>query len=130
MPEFISGTNVAQVNLCGVGVYLVQEDSAGLSLWQETLNGGQASKILDGLAGPAIAVTRQGIYYMAPVPGKSFNVSLAFYSFANRKSTKVADVRPGTSSGTGLSVSPDGRYLLYTQCDEETDDLILVENFR
>jgi Tol biopolymer transport system component len=129
-PALTDGKILGQEASGGVGVYFVQEDSAGLSLWQETLNGGQASKILDGLAGPAIAVTRQGIYYTSPVPGKSFNVSLAFYSFANRKSTKVADVRPGTSSGTGLSVSPDGRYLLYTQCDEETDDLILVENFR
>jgi hypothetical protein len=64
------------------------------------------------------------------VPGILFNVCLAFYSFATKKSFRVADVKPGTSSGTGLSVSPDGRYLLYTQCDEETDDLMLVENFR
>jgi dipeptidyl aminopeptidase/acylaminoacyl peptidase len=114
----------------GAGVYFVQEDTAGLSVWRQPLNGGQPIKILDGLAGLDIAVTRQGIYYIAPVPGKLFNVYLAFYSFANKKSIRVADLRPGTSSGTDLSVSPGGRYLLYTQCDEETDDLMLVENFR
>ena len=27
-------------------------------------------------------------------------------------------------------IAPDGRFLLYTQSDRETDDLMLVENFR
>ena len=29
-----------------------------------------------------------------------------------------------------LSVSPDGRWLLYTQADEDNADIMLVENFR
>ena len=29
-----------------------------------------------------------------------------------------------------MTVSPDGRTILYTQLDEEASDLMLVENFR
>jgi hypothetical protein len=30
----------------------------------------------------------------------------------------------------GMAVSPDGRSLLYTQEDERSSDIMLVENFR
>jgi Tol biopolymer transport system component len=30
----------------------------------------------------------------------------------------------------GLTVSPDGRWLLYSQVDQQSCDLMLVENFR
>jgi Tol biopolymer transport system component len=31
---------------------------------------------------------------------------------------------------SALSVSPDGRWILYTQVDQAGSDLILVDNFR
>jgi Tol biopolymer transport system component len=34
------------------------------------------------------------------------------------------------SSNTAISVSPDGRWILYTQIDRAGSYLVLVENFR
>ena len=56
---------------------------------------------------------------------------IEYYSFA------TGDVKPVAvpekqilPTYLGLSVSPDGRWLLYTQADQRGSDLMLVENFR
>jgi hypothetical protein len=48
--------------------------------------------------------------------------------FPLEKSQKIFDARKGF--GDALSVSPDGRWLLYAQQDQENTDIMLVENFR
>jgi len=53
---------------------------------------------------------------------------LKFFSFAKGTTEKVADVKLNPLSG--LSVSPDGRYVLFSQIDPFVSDLMLVENFR
>jgi hypothetical protein len=62
------------------------------------------------------------------VPSEANNWSLVWYDFATKRKTNLTTVTRGSSSG--LTVSPDGRFILYTQADRETDDLMLVENFR
>jgi hypothetical protein len=39
----------------------------------------------------------------------------------------VTEVKSGVM---GMSVSPDGRWLLYSQIDDYSSDLVVVENFR
>jgi hypothetical protein len=51
-----------------------------------------------------------------------------FMSFATGKVKTVAPMSGPTAEG--LSVSPDGRSLLFSQLDETGSDLMLVENFR
>jgi Tol biopolymer transport system component len=115
----------------GVWRYSTKRAGAGFSIWRERAGGGEANKVLDGVALTEFAVTRKGIYHTVAGPEHMpWKLSVAFYEFATGKSVKVADLRPGAWSGEGPAVSPDGRYLLYTQCDVETDDLVLVENFR
>jgi serine/threonine protein kinase len=63
-----------------------------------------------------------------PGPGTDRKCSIEFLSFATAKVKTVAPI--SGPPGEGLSVSPDGRFILYTQKDEAGSDLMLVENFR
>ena len=53
---------------------------------------------------------------------------LEVFQLAKGTTEKVADVKLNPLSG--LSVSPDGRYVLFSQIDPFVSDLMLVENFR
>jgi hypothetical protein len=52
---------------------------------------------------------------------------IQFLSFAT---AKVKTVAPISYPFEGLSVSPDGRSILFSQYEESGSDLMLVENFR
>jgi hypothetical protein len=65
-----------------------------------------------------------GIYF---VPQEARN-SVHNFDFSTKKIRKIFDAR--NDFGDALSVSPDGRWLLYAQQDEENTDIMLVENFR
>jgi hypothetical protein len=59
--------------------------------------------------------------------------ALKFYSFATHRRTLLRQFSKGTRVdlvSTALSVSPDGRWILYTQLDQAGSNLVLVENFR
>ena len=54
--------------------------------------------------------------------------SLRYYDFASREIRDVLKLQKDFSDG--LSISPDGRYLLYSQVDDLNSDIMLVENYR
>jgi serine/threonine protein kinase len=58
--------------------------------------------------------------------------ALQFFDFATRRTTPLATLEGprGTFQITSLTVSPDERFVLYTQRDQLEFDLMLVENFR
>ena len=90
---------------------------------------GSASKVSSGesISVAGNAVDRWGFYFVAGgsslTPGK-----MMFFRFPNGPVTKVAGVE--SPSGFGASISPDGRYLLYTKFTVSGSDLMLVDNFR
>jgi Tol biopolymer transport system component len=98
-------------------------------IWRAPVQGGDEVLVLThhkaGL-GRAWAVMEKGIYFAtAEDPARPL---IEFYNFATRKVTRVAILaRPLRSV---LSVSPDGRRLLYTQVDQSGSDIMLMENFR
>jgi hypothetical protein len=59
---------------------------------------------------------------------------LQSYNFRKSHSKILYEFPKGTdvtdAFGTAISVSPDGRWILYTQLDQAGSNLMLVENFR
>ena len=98
-----------------------------MALWRMPTSGGEESQVLPSVVWRAFSVVDNGIYFI-PDPGADGKPSIQFLTFATGKVKRVASItgRPAL----GLTVSPDRRYLLYTQVDGVGSDLMLVENFR
>ena len=69
--------------------------------------------------------TVHGGIYFVPV---GLPDSLRYYDFASREIRDVLKLQKDFSDG--LSISPDGRYLLYSQLDDLNSDIMVVENYR
>jgi len=101
-------------------------------VWKIPIPGGGETRVLGPASNSAFAVVADGIYFIEPgPPGYARWIegnSLKFFSFAKGTAVKVLDIRYWAQ--IGVSVSPDGRYVLFTQMDPFVQDLMLVENFR
>jgi hypothetical protein len=75
-------------------------------------------------------VREQGIYFAtAEIPERP---QLEFFNFATGKVTTIATLGKKIRhlGFNGLDVSPDGRWLIWQQLDQEGSDIMLMENFR
>jgi hypothetical protein len=72
-------------------------------------------------------VVEQGIYFISGSDSAAGS-SIQFFNFATGKIRPIATTERPVS--LGLTVSPDGRSILYSQVDQGGSDLMLVENFR
>jgi Tol biopolymer transport system component len=64
-----------------------------------------------------------GIYFVPAEAPKS----LRFFDFASKKIRPIFEA--DKYFGSGLSVSPDGRWVLYSQAGDENSDIMLVDHF-
>jgi serine/threonine protein kinase len=110
----------------GKSMYYIKGQWSG-GLWKMPFNGGEETQILPSVVRRAFCLVKEGIYFI-PEPGDDRKYSIQFLSFTTGKVKTVAPMlAPPTE---GLSASPDGRFLLFSQADEAGSDLMLVENFR
>jgi Tol biopolymer transport system component/DNA-binding winged helix-turn-helix (wHTH) protein len=70
------------------------------------------------------ALSPSGIYFVPAEAPKS----LRYFDFATRQIRPIFEV--DKDFGGGPSVSPDGRWILYSQADDMTGDIMLVEHYR
>jgi Tol biopolymer transport system component len=68
-------------------------------------------------------VSSSGIYF---VPAESPR-SVRFFEFASRRVRTIFESDHGLR--TGFSISPDGRWILYSQLGDPTGDIMLVDHF-
>jgi len=91
------------------------------------LNGASAPSDVPGI--PAIGdagmwtVVPNGIYFVPHDDPRS----LHYYDFSNKNTRQIFAIEKDFAGG--LSISPDGRYILYAQMEEENSDIMLVDHF-
>jgi Tol biopolymer transport system component len=124
-----SGGEEAFESADGKFVYWAKLGVAGI--WRVPVEGGEESRVLDASTESLWILADQGIWFFDLT--NPTEAALKFYSFAAGKTTLLRlftkDTRIDTLS-TALSVSPDGRWILYTLLDQAGSNLMLVENFR
>lgn len=69
-------------------------------------------------------IVRDGVYFF---PAEDFK-TLSYFDFATKRVHPVFKVTGASLFGT--SVSPDGRYILYSLIDQGRSDIMLVDGFR
>jgi len=70
------------------------------------------------------ALAPGGIYFVSPDASRS----VQYFDFATKKVRQIFEIEKGLAYG--LSVSPDERWILYSQIDEQKSELMLVDHFR
>jgi Tol biopolymer transport system component len=111
----------------GIFVFYHQKELDGnISLWKVPVEGGEERQVLEvPIVWFSFAITDEGIYF-APKAESAAGASIQFFSFATRSVKQIATI---DNVGYGLSVSPDRRWIIYSQLDQAGSDLMLVENF-
>jgi Tol biopolymer transport system component len=105
---------------------------AATSLWRVPVEGGQPTKVLDGLSYSLnLAIVDTGLYFV-PERDAAASSTIQFLNFATNQVRTVANFDKPLNMGLegGLAVSPNRRWLLYTQFDQPGSELMLVENFQ
>jgi serine/threonine protein kinase/sugar lactone lactonase YvrE len=114
-----NGGIVATESADGKTLYYTK-NAGGFSLWKMPVEGGPEEQVADSIYRFNYALTEKGVYVTR-------NGRVDFVDFAaGQIRTVVKTPRPET----GLAISPDGRYLLFSKVDAVGSVLMLVEKFR
>jgi sugar lactone lactonase YvrE len=89
-------------------------------------DGGPERREIEKVRNRNYAVGQSGIWFERET--EPSRIALSFYSFATGKVSELyRTLRP---THNGLAVSPDERWLLFTQVDQEGSDLMVADKSR
>jgi Tol biopolymer transport system component len=106
-------------------VYYTKSEEAS-SLWKVPRDGGVETQVLESVDQLAFAIINEGIYFI-PRADSAGRSSIQFLDFTTKRIRSIATIKSAIRQY--LSVSPDRRWIIYSQTDQEGSDLMLVENF-
>jgi Tol biopolymer transport system component/predicted Ser/Thr protein kinase len=121
-----NGGQTAFESADGKWLYYTKADPSS-SLWKMPVAEGVETQVGPEVYWRSFAITQQGIYFEPP-PKPDGRSSIEFLGFASGARKTVVPLTLPTSHG--LAVSPDNRFLIYTQLEQAGSDLLLIENFR
>jgi Tol biopolymer transport system component len=98
-------------------------------IWKSPVSGGQETLVLRNVEWRYWALAEQGIYF---ITREGRDLYVEFMDFASGHVTRITrlEKKLATDANRGLALSPDGRSLLSTLVEQDTSDIMLVENFR
>jgi hypothetical protein len=106
--------------------YAKGKDTSGL--WEVPVQGGEERPILPQLSAGYWGywgVLRDRIYFF-----DTRTHSIELFSLTTRQVTRVATPqKPALQWQSGLTISPDGQWLLFAELDQRDATIMLVENF-
>jgi len=94
------------------------------------VDGGEATRVLEGVpAADTWVILEKGIVFLDNDKGPA---RIKFFDFATRRAREITsvDLGPGAPAGKMFSISPDGKWILFSRVDQFESDIMLVENFR
>jgi Tol biopolymer transport system component len=109
----------------GKTLYYVKQNGNG-GIWKMPVAGGAETQVLPDVYRVNYALTARGIYF-TPHAGRDSTSEIDFLDFATGSTSRIVKVMKPLD--LGLTVSPDGRTLLYSQVDHTGSNLMLIENF-
>jgi Tol biopolymer transport system component len=109
--------------------YTKRPGGEGAPIWQVPREGGQEALVLDKRPHwKNWTIWKDSIVYLDP-EGAS-GPTIEQFDLKTRTVTEIAALGMDTQLDNGLSVSPDGRWILYARDDLAGSDLMLIEGFR
>jgi hypothetical protein len=122
-----AGGESPRVSLDDARIYYIKD---GATFWVPAAGGNETR--LAGMPqlhpefGFARALGASGIYFINPSPPAGID----FFPFATEGVVRVVDLPRKPAPWARLTLSPDGRRLLYAQVDASTSDIWLVNNLQ
>ncbi len=110
----------------GKRLYYNKQQGAVSPLWELDFSTGEEKPVLPAILNRAFAPAREGIYYFN---GKSTGPENLLY-YDNRSGKSRCLLKLDHPLRFGPALSPDGHFLYYSQVEQNTSNLLLVDIFR